>query len=176
MAAIDLATARIETFPDRYSRHWLDGMRRKLGLFTAQGDDAGLAQSFLDVLQEGEIDFTLAFRSLAEHATEHQHSGPPFETVPASRQWLARWRERLALEQQTPAQRAELMRGANPCFIPRNHRVEEALTAAIELDDLSPFKTLLEVLRRPFDDQPEYLSYTDPPGPEGRFYRTFCGT
>jgi uncharacterized protein YdiU (UPF0061 family) len=68
------------------------------------------------------------------------------------------------------------MRRVNPAFIPRNHRVEAALSAAVELGDYAPFETLLHVLSRPFDDQPEFAAFTEP-APEGQgCYQTFCGT
>jgi uncharacterized protein YdiU (UPF0061 family) len=51
------------------------------------------------------------------------------------------------------AVRAQATRRANPAFIPRNHRVEEALSAAVEGADYAPFETLLNILSRPFDDQ-----------------------
>jgi uncharacterized protein YdiU (UPF0061 family) len=68
------------------------------------------------------------------------------------------------------------MRRVNPAFIPRNHRVEEALSAAVERGDYAPFETLLKILSRPFDDQPEFVAFAEP-APEGsECYRTFCGT
>jgi uncharacterized protein YdiU (UPF0061 family) len=75
-----------------------------------------------------------------------------------------------------PLERAQAMRRANPAFIPRNHRVEEALSAAVERGDYAPFETLLKILSRPFDDQPEFAAFAESP-PDGRgCYRTFCGT
>jgi uncharacterized protein YdiU (UPF0061 family) len=69
-----------------------------------------------------------------------------------------------------------LMRTVNPVVIPRNHRVEEALSAAVERADYTPFETLLKILARPFDDQPEFAAFAEP-APEGQgCYRTFCGT
>jgi uncharacterized protein YdiU (UPF0061 family) len=68
------------------------------------------------------------------------------------------------------------MRRANPAFIPRNHRVQEALSAAVEHGDYAPFETLLQILSRPYHDQPELAAFAEP-APEGRgCYRTFCGT
>jgi len=65
------------------------------------------------------------------------------------------------------------MRCVNPAFIPRNHRVEEALSAAVERDDYAPFDTLLNILSRPFDEQPEFAAFAEP-APEGQsHYRTF---
>src|SRR5438128_2651437 len=75
-----------------------------------------------------------------------------------------------------PSVRAQAMRRATSAFIPRNHRVEEALSAAVERGDYAPFETLLNILAHPFDDQPEFAAFAEP-APEGRgCYRTFCGT
>ncbi len=68
------------------------------------------------------------------------------------------------------------MRRASPAFIPRNHRVEAALKAASESDDLAPFQKLLQVVQRPYDDQPEHADYATPPEPSDQVYQTFCGT
>ena len=81
--------------------------------------------------------------------------------------FLARWRARLSRDSVAPLERAQAMRRANPAFIPRNHRVEEALSAAVERGDYAPFETLLNILSRPFDDQPEFAAFAEP-APEGR--------
>ena len=90
--------------------------------------------------------------------------------------WAARWRSRLALERLEPNIRAQAMRNVNPAFIPRNHRVEQALGAAIEYGDFSPFAELLTVLSRPYEDQAIFADYANPPHADERVFRTFCGT
>ncbi|MGZ8499437.1 MAG: hypothetical protein ACXW5W_13465, partial [Candidatus Binatia bacterium] len=90
--------------------------------------------------------------------------------------WSEHWRARLARESVTLAERAQAMRRVNPAFIARNHRVEEALSAAVERADYAPFETLLNILSRPFDEQPEFAAFAEP-APEGQgCYQTFCGT
>ena len=64
----------------------------------------------------------------------------------------------------------------NPAFIPRNHRVEEALSAAVERNDYKPFDTLLKIVSRPFDDQPEFADFMQPAPESDVPYQTFCGT
>jgi uncharacterized protein YdiU (UPF0061 family) len=86
-----------------------------------------------------------------------------------------RWRQRLADEPQSPAERQAAMRAVNPAFIPRNHRVEAVIAAAVN-DDYAPFEELLTVLSKPYEDQPAYVAYADPPLPDERVLRTFCGT
>jgi uncharacterized protein YdiU (UPF0061 family) len=126
-----------------------------------------------------QADFTLTFRNLC-NAAESDEGGAGvralFADPAAWDAWALRWRQRLAEEPQTPSQRAAAMRLANPAYIPRNHRVEAALSAATEFGDYGPFEELLAVLARPFDDQPGMGIYGEPAGPEQRVYRTFCGT
>ena len=91
-------------------------------------------------------------------------------------EWAARWRQRLEEEQSDPAARRAAMLAANPAFIPRNHRVEAVIRAAVDRDDFAPFEELLAVLSRPFDSQPGFEHYQDPPAAHERVHATFCGT
>ena len=50
------------------------------------------------------------------------------------------------------------MRGINPAFIPRNHRIEQAIAAAVEREDFAPFEEMLQVLSRPYEDQPRFAA------------------
>jgi serine/tyrosine/threonine adenylyltransferase len=172
--AVERATEVIDTFPQRYERHWLGGMRAKFGLVSAEEADLNLATGFLAAMDGKKVDYTLAFRSLADAALgEEQPIRALFADPSAYDLWSQPWRARLARETAAPSERAHAMRRANPAFIPRNHRVEEALSAAVERGDYAPFETLLRILSRPFDDQPEFAEFAEPP-PEGYgHYRTF---
>ena len=67
------------------------------------------------------------------------------------------------------------MRQANPAFIPRNHRIEAVIEAAVERSDFAPFHQLNTILSRPYEDQPGFEAFML--APEDRVpYRTFCGT
>src|SRR6202000_79865 len=90
-------------------------------------------------------------------------------------EWIARWQKRVTEEPQSAAERQAAMRAVNPAFIPRNHRIEAVIVAATN-DDTAPFEELLKVLAKPYDDQPEFVAYADPPKPEERVCQTFCGT
>jgi uncharacterized protein YdiU (UPF0061 family) len=68
------------------------------------------------------------------------------------------------------------MRTANPAFIPRNHLVEEGISAAASKGDFSLFETLLDVLAGPYEDQPTFGHYAESPRPEQVVRQTFCGT
>lgn len=176
--AVELATAVIDAFPPRYRQHWLAGLRAKLGLDDEQDDDLILGEDWLALLHAQRVDYTLAWRRLADAA---EGRDAPLRALFAEPQaldgWLARWQARLAGSASTPAARAAAMRRVNPWIIPRNHRVEEALAAATDRGDLEPFERLLEALRRPFDEDPAFAPYAEPaPAAFMAGFRTFCGT
>ena len=68
------------------------------------------------------------------------------------------------------------MHAVNPAFIPRNHRVEEAIEAAVRRGDFGPFEILVDVLARPYEDQPAHAHLAAAPDSEQLGYQTFCGT
>jgi uncharacterized protein YdiU (UPF0061 family) len=155
------------------------GLAGKIGLAASRDGDLALAQDLLDRMTAGKADFTLTFRRLADAAANPADDvavAALFEDPPAFHAWAERWHARLALEQEGPAGAADLMRRVNPAFIPRNHRVEAALDAAIQSQAYAPFEELLDVLARPFDDQPAREAYADVPPRDAGVYRTFCGT
>jgi uncharacterized protein YdiU (UPF0061 family) len=150
--------------------HWLSGFRRKLGLQTAAQDDATLIEELLQVMQTEHADFTNTFRSLVDATIESA-------TLPAAfAPWREAWLARLAREPGGTAAGIETMRKANPAFIPRNHRIEAIISAAVAQGDFAPFHELHAVLSRPFYDQPEHRALREPPRPEERVRNTFCGT
>jgi uncharacterized protein YdiU (UPF0061 family) len=166
--AIALAQDSLAAFAPRFTAAYREGLARKLGL--PRRDDA-LADSFLGLLAEDEADFTLAFRFLADAASET----PPrlaalFREPAALEAWLPRWRAALA------APPAEAMRAVNPAIIPRNHRIEQVIEAAVQRGDLTPFEEMLRATARPFEEQPGLARYMDPPQLEERVLATFCGT
>lgn len=175
--AVARASEAVNAFAAQYARDWLRGMRAKLGLMRADEADLNLVNGFLTAMHGNKVDFTLAFRYLADAVVgDDAPIRALFADPNAYVVWSAQWRARLADEKAEPAAQAQAMRRVNPAFIPRNHRVEEALSAAVERGDYAPFGKLLQVLSRPFDSQPEFAAYADPPPFGGPRYRTFCGT
>ncbi|MDI7861318.1 YdiU family protein [Rhizobiaceae bacterium n13] len=176
--AIEIAQQTLATYATIFQNHWLDGMRRKIGLANAEDGDLDLVQALLTAMHQGGADYTLAFRRLAAAAEDNAADEALFQLFSNSygvSQWLGSWRERLERDPQSPQQRAKAMRAVNPAFIPRNHRVERALAAATD-GDFSLFEALLEVLSRPYDDQPQFAAYMEPPAPGEEVLQTFCGT
>jgi uncharacterized protein YdiU (UPF0061 family) len=169
-AAIAEAQETLSAYPAAFERRYHAGLRRKLGLTTEQDDDLTLAQDLLKTMHANKADFTLTFRALCD-AT----AGNDADAV-ALREWLPRWRRRLEQEPIDPDARAAAMREVNPAYIPRNHRVEAVIRAAVDEDDFGPFEELVTVLSRPYDEQPEFAEYARPPLEDQRVLQTFCGT
>jgi serine/tyrosine/threonine adenylyltransferase len=177
--AVELASEAISAFTFRFQEHWLAGMRDKLGLSSKEEGDLELAHALLRAMRENAADFTLTFRRLSDAAEDEKADGDVstlFTNPAAYHAWASRWRSRLAAESLAPDARARAMRRVNPAFVPRNHRVEQGLDAAIEHGDFSPFAELLTVLSHPYDDQPLFADYANPPQADERIFRTFCGT
>jgi serine/tyrosine/threonine adenylyltransferase len=170
-AAVDQINAALDGFEPLFQKHWLAGMAAKLGLFNEEADDQDLVHALLDWMLETHADFTHTFRTLSE---ESAIAAPPFAD-PGFLPWHQRWTARLARQAQSPAEAAARMRAHNPAVIPRNHKVEEALAAAVERGDFSVMHRLLDVLARPFESgAPE--EFTSPAPAGGPAYQTFCGT
>ncbi|MGE5450721.1 MAG: protein adenylyltransferase SelO [Acidobacteriota bacterium] len=184
--AIEQATEVIDAFPAWHRAALLQGQRAKLGLqYTTPDDDAAdatLVEDWLTLLHAQAVDFTLAWRRLAEAAGgDAAPLRALFEEPAALDGWLGRWRERAAREDggttSAAQDRATRMRQVNPWVIPRNHQVEAALTAASDEDDLEPFHRLLAAVSAPYDEGPDQAGYAQPaPAAVTARYRTFCGT
>jgi uncharacterized protein YdiU (UPF0061 family) len=141
--------------------------------------DATLVDGLLTLLGDHHVDYTLFFRrlcALAEASAESASTVAFDDDDGRFREWTEAWRARLATESEPPEARATAMRRANPAFIPRNHRVEEVIEAAVRRGDFEPFETLLRVLGKPYEDQPEHARLADAPTSEQRVHETFCGT
>jgi uncharacterized protein YdiU (UPF0061 family) len=188
--AVRMATEVVADFPARYRVSLLRGQRAKLGLHGADpaddDADAVLVEDWLSLLHDHRVDFTLAWRRLADAADgDELPLRKLFVDAHAPEMWLARWRARCADDVASfgPGSstvgrgRAQAMRRVNPIVIPRNHRVEEALAAASERGDLEPFEALLNAVKRPYDDTAGSSPYAEPaPAAVTASYRTFCGT
>ncbi|MBM0104194.1 YdiU family protein [Steroidobacter sp. S1-65] len=176
--AIELATGVVEDFVEHFEARFLECMRRKIGLVSEEDGDADLISRLLAAMQNAKADFTLAFSAISRAATSAGEAATlrtMFAGAAEIDEWLSDWHMRLSRDPQTPDQRAETLRLANPEFIPRNHQVEAALEAATS-GDMQPFKRLLAVLQRPYDRQSEFEEYRLPPPPSEVPYKTFCGT
>jgi uncharacterized protein YdiU (UPF0061 family) len=177
-AAVKDATEVIQAFPQQFQQRYVEGLRAKLGLADARDDDMALANDWLVLLQAQSVDYTLGWRRLADAAQgDDGKLAALFADAAPLREWLARWRGRFEGDGVAAHDRAAAMRRVNPWIIPRNHRVEEALAAASEHDDLGPFEALLAALQDPFTETAANAAYGEPAAAEvTACYQTFCGT
>ena len=178
-SAVEMAKDIIESYSGRFKEFWLAGMRQKLGLFNSEPEDENLIESLLNIMHENEADFTLTFHRLCHAALgkkiDRNHINL-FKDEEAFNKWSNSWRSRLSRESASPEERVNLMRNVNPAVIPRNHRVEHALNAAVENSDYGPFEKLVDVLSSPYEEIKENDEFMLPPKPGEHVLQTFCGT
>lgn len=178
-AAVAQAQEAIAAFQPAFHRAYLEVLRAKFGLMSERDEDGDLIQDLLDRMAEGGADFTRTFRALAAAAVDPEADRDvraEFIDPMLYETWVPRWRERLAADAGEPAARARVMGRANPARIPRNHRIEEAIAAAVANEDFSIFHALTRALADPCAGSPELAEYEVAPMPDQRVMRTFCGT
>jgi uncharacterized protein YdiU (UPF0061 family) len=177
--AVTLATDCLAEFPTIFEAHYARVMRQKLGLLQEEEPDPALAAELLKRLEANQVDYTVFFRALCpavEDPSADAKIAALFARPEAFHGWAEAWRARLARDGSAPqGERTSVMRGANPAFIPRNHRIEQAIVAG-QHGDFAPFEALVRVLQRPYEEQPEAAYLAESPRPEERVEATFCGT
>jgi len=176
--AARLATQRLERFPEIFEAAQGRVMRAKLGFSSEDAGDTPLIDDLLQRLAQNQVDYTVFFRALcnaAEEPAADARIATLFEDPAAFHGFAEPWRRRLGLDRVAPDVRARAMRLANPAFIPRNHRIEQAIVAGVS-GDFGPFETLVRVLARPYEEQPEFAYLAEPPLVSERVTATFCGT
>lgn len=172
--AVGIATEAINGFGETFERHWLRIFRTKIGLASERDEDTALIRDWMQLLQANGVDFTLAFRRLGD-ADDVAVRGL-FTDLAAYDEWAPKWRARLALDGVDSRERRAAMNRVNPALIPRNHRVEAMIEAAVSRQDFTLFDEMNEALATPFEERAEHEIYRDPPPPGDRVYQTFCGT
>ncbi len=169
-AAIEAATEAVHAFADTYQAEWLARFRAKLGLAEARDDDAHLIETLLTRMAVQRADFTRTFRGLVRGTAAAEFREPE-----AWDAFAAQWADRVQAEGSTPDAARTRAATANPARIPRNHRVEEAIAAAVA-GDLAPFERLMAALAAPYAEDAALTDLEAAPRPEERVQATFCGT
>ncbi|MDB3953571.1 YdiU family protein [Alphaproteobacteria bacterium] len=175
--AVELLTEEAKNFKSAYNDIWLTHMRAKIGLNTEENGDSDLIQDLLNAMQEGEADFTLTFRRLS-NAMRGDNTAVRKQFINSAQYdlWECEWHARLEREPASAEARATAMDKVNPIYIPRNHKVEEALSMAINNGNLSAFENILSAVSAPFEEVSGRESYTEPAPKTSVPYQTFCGT
>ncbi|WP_211295884.1 protein adenylyltransferase SelO [Alteribacillus bidgolensis] len=170
--AVELAQEALSTYEHLYHSHWLAGMRGKLGIQNEEEEDKTLIEDLLRIMEKHHADFTNTFRALTLDKLEDT----PMNGTVEFTHWYEQWQKRLSRQEKSKTSACQLMKKSNPAIIPRNHRVEEALEAAVKKGDYSVMEQLIDVLSNPYAYSPEQEEYTKLPEPSSRPYVTFCGT
>jgi len=163
-----LGNQSLESYLHLYDDKWTSRMGKKLGLLDTEPGDKGLIRQWLTYLETEDLDFTQSFRSLAG---EPYH----FKRTPLFDEFYAQWQVRLEKQTLSTEESKALMNQVNPVFIPRNHQIERAIQGGLT-GDFSVFQEMIEVLKNPFTEQPQFAIYQTPPLAEQRIKATFCGT
>jgi len=175
--AVEMLTETIECIQPLYESYWLAGMRSKIGLSAEDPADSQLINDLLKVMDDGHADFTLVFRRLSQALRgDRDEVRNLFKETTGFDEWEKRWRKRLEQEEVETEMTAQAMDRVNPIYIPRNHKVEEALAAASDDRDMAPFSKLLTICSHPFDEVAGNEAYAEPAPATNIPYQTFCGT
>lgn len=170
--SVKLAQDEISKYMDLYQSNWLSGMRAKLGIFNEEDEDATIVENLLNIMEKNQADYTNTFRALTIERLDETLLVETSEF----KEWFKQWQARLGRQQESTADSHQLMRNSNPAVIPRNHRVEAALDAAVDQEDYSVMEKLLIVLSNPYAHSPEQAEYCKLPEKSNLPYRTYCGT
>lgn len=170
--AIQIAEGALKDYGELYFRSWFSGMRAKLGLFNEEPQDESLIVDLLEMMQKHHADYTNTFLAL----TFDKPEDTAFYGTTGFTEWYEQWQARLSRQQESKAEAQQRMKNHNPAVIPRNHRVEEALQAAVEQEDYSVMEELLQALSNPYAHTPDQTKYSTLPEPSDCPYQTFCGT
>ncbi len=168
-AAVASAQESLALYRETFDAAWIRGMRAKLGLPGEEDDDPRLVAGLQEWMHQTEADYTGTFRRLSASLVD---DAPAFDD-PAFVAWNERWRARLGRADR--AETAAAMDRVNPVYIVRNHKIEEALDAAVA-GDMGPTEALMEVLSRPFEVQPGREAYAEPAPADAPPYSTHCNT
>ena len=169
--AIEIATKTINTFEKIYEKKWLNMMRDKLGLFGEDINDRTLITDLLTWMNDNKADYTNTFCFLMNEkfTFNEKYNDKGFYI------WRKKWEKRLKMNNNNHENYFKLMHSVNPLVIPRNHKVEEALTLATN-GDLKLFNKLMEILKNPYQVNDDNLNFMSPASQSDKKYQTYCGT
>jgi uncharacterized protein YdiU (UPF0061 family) len=172
-----IAEELVNTFMSVFQKYWFEGMKKKLGLTTQKEADLLLIESLFKLMQSNQADFTLTFRylSFAVVGEKRDELFEMFAEKEAFTSWFADWNNRLSEQPESLLDISLAMRKINPHYIPRNHHIEQAISAA-EYGDFSVMEHMLAVLLNPFDEQKDSEIFARPPLDFERVTQTYCGT
>lgn len=170
--AVKIAEKSLSGFEILYTGNWLSGMKKKLGLFNEEEKDEHIIETLLNLMKKYKADYTNTFLNL----TLGNINNIEMFSKEDFKEWYKLWQERLKRQSESMEDSIELMKKNNPVVIPRNHRVEEALSAAVNNNDYTVINKLLEAINNPYDYSNVSEYYSESPKPTSCHYKTYCGT
>ena len=170
--SIEIAQETVNKFNTLYEECWLNMMRSKIGLFGNEKEDKNLINNLLSWMKKNKTDYTNTFYLLTKQKTQEDKIFDNSDFI----NWYKKWKIRLEKNKKTAESFFDLMKNNNPVVIPRNHIVEKVLDSANNTLDLKPLNSLLEVLKKPYTDRSKIKNYQKPSVPNGKTYKTYCGT
>ncbi len=170
--SIEMANEVLNNFSNLYKKYWHTMMRKKIGLFGEENEDEKLIKDLLEWMHVNKADYTNTFLSLMNKDIKKENS---FQNSSFT-EWNKRWNFRLKKNNKPLEMSLQLMEKNNPLVIPRNHKVEESLEEANNKNNLKPLEELMKYLKNPYENKTGISNYQDVPKPNGKKYKTFCGT
>ena len=169
----------LEVFPVTYAQAWLELFRQKLGFITSQDGDTGLIERLLQAMHDSKVDFTSFFRGLGaikiDAPVERIALRDDFIDRALVDRWLEEYVARLLSESSNDLVRQKSMNQVNPKYVLRNHLAQQAIERA-QKKDFSEVTKLLNILSRPFDEQPDFESYALAPSPNVDAVEVSCSS
>ena len=162
--AVEEATEIVHAMPAQIEANWLNRFAAKIGISNPRTEDSDLIDTLLGLMQADGADFANTFNSLCKPNTRDQ-----FANREAFDAWAESWQQRIKREPDPQSR----MQTANPQTIPRNHRIEQMIDAAVA-GDMAPFHRLMAALATPFENTDPDLQR--PPSQSEIVPATFCGT
>ena len=175
--SVKLLTEVLQLIKPVYTNYWLSIMRSKIGLSKEEHNDIELIAQFLEIMAEEKADFTLSFRMLSKALIgDKSKIKKLFSNSRRLDGWIMLWQERVSQENIAVETIANSMDKINPLYIPRNHKVEEALDEAVFKNNMRSFNIMLSVMQNPYDEIESNKSFAEAPISQDKSYKTFCGT
>jgi len=174
--ANELATEVLDNFSVDTNQRILDLMCRKIGLSGSNKENHTLLRSFLKIMLKNQSDYTITFRALPQVLLgDSDELLNQFQNTTEIHLWLEEWKAVVSIENNDLNTLISNLNQINPVYIPRNHQIQDVIDQAYN-NDFSKMLEMVEVIKNPFNDKKEYISYKEAPNDEQKVQRTFCGT
>ncbi|MCV2886216.1 YdiU family protein [Aestuariibacter sp. AA17] len=170
-------TQALESYQPRLIQTFSRKMRAKLGLVVTRPEDNMLLQSWLTLLESNQSDYTQSFRLLCHIHADSATSAftDHFINRDEAKSWLNDYQQRLRFEKADVDAQRQLKQQHNPMYVLRNYLAQHVIEHA-ENGDFEPFTQYVEVLKRPYDEQPEQAFWAKPPPSWGKGMDISCSS